>query len=112
MPLGHDAATARLIAARGSIYAAFDNLACGMGHDEAVAYLSGSPHFTSLPEDVRGKVAGLCMGFALTAVESDRRVNRSPRGEDHKGRVCPVCGPLGEWNACPHDVQGEGQEAE
>jgi hypothetical protein len=79
MPLGHGAAANRLLAARGSIYAAFDNLACGMDHDEALAYLDGSPHFASLPEDVRGKVAGLCMGFALTAVEGDRKLRRLGR---------------------------------
>jgi hypothetical protein len=62
----------RLKAAAGSIYAAFDTLACGFDHSEAVEYLEGAPSFMSLPDEVRGKVAGIVLGFALTAVESDR----------------------------------------
>lgn len=72
----HMAAAIRLRAAGGSIYDAFDNLACGIDHEQAVDYLSGSPAFESLPEDIRGKVAGMVLGFALTAVESDRLLRK------------------------------------
>ena len=79
MPLGHDAASARLLAARGSVFDAFDRLGCGMDHEEAVRYMQGSPHFQSLPDVERGKVVGLALGFALTAVESDRKLRKRGR---------------------------------
>lgn len=72
----HMVAALRLTAARGSIYEAFDNMACGIDHEQAVDYLSGSPAFESLPEGIRGKVAGMVLGFALTAVESDRLLRK------------------------------------
>lgn len=71
----HERAARLLLQARGSIYAAFDALGCGFDHEAALAYLEGSPGFQALPEDQRGKVTGLVMGFALTAVESVREVS-------------------------------------
>lgn len=71
---GHKAASDRLSAARGSVFQAFDNLACGISAEEAEAYIAGSPHFQSLPERERGKVLGLALGFAMTAVESERKI--------------------------------------
>jgi hypothetical protein len=73
---GHRAAAMRLLGARGSIFRAFDELACGISASEAEAYMAGSPGFQSLPEHERGKVFGLALGFALTAVESDRALRR------------------------------------
>ncbi len=68
----HALASARLRAARGSIYEAFDGLDLGFDHDDVLDYLSGSPSFMSLPEDCRGLVAGLVMGTALTVAEAAR----------------------------------------
>ncbi|MEA2492799.1 MAG: hypothetical protein QOJ29_710 [Thermoleophilaceae bacterium] len=76
---GHRAASSRLRGARGSIFAAFDNLACGFDHEQAEAYIAGSLHFQTLPEDQQGKVLGLALGFALTAVESDRQLRHHGR---------------------------------
>ena len=67
----HARAADRLLDARGSIYAAFDSLGL-FTHEQALDYFAGSPHFQSLPEDQRWKVAGMCMGFALTIVEQER----------------------------------------
>lgn len=80
---GHRAGARRLIEARGSIYAAFDSLALGFDHAEAVGYLMGSPHMTALATNdskqhpcpvhdtaKAGRIVGLCMGFALTCVEA------------------------------------------
>jgi hypothetical protein len=64
----------RVLAARGSIYLAFDNLGCGIDHDQALEFLAGSPHFQALDERQRGLVAGIVMGFAIVAVESEREV--------------------------------------
>ncbi len=64
----------RLLAARGSIYAAFDNLACGIDHEQALEFLRGSPHFQALDERDQGLLAGVVMGFAIVAVESEREV--------------------------------------
>ena len=77
--VAHRRAANRLRGARGSVYDAFDRLGCGINHEEALDYLHGSPGFQSLPEDQRAKVAGLVMGFALTAVESERHIKRLGR---------------------------------
>lgn len=73
----HHRASDRLVASRGSIYRAFDELDCGITHEQVMGYLWGSPSFASLHVDLQGKVAGMIMGFALTVVESDREVNGS-----------------------------------
>jgi hypothetical protein len=62
----------RLIAARGSIRAAFDGLDLGWTYDDVWTYLEGSPAFQALPEDRRPICAGLVMGFAIVAIEQDR----------------------------------------
>src|SRR4051794_37215424 len=72
LPPGADAAAERLRRADGSIYAAFDELGCGFDHEWALGYIAGSPSFNALPEDERGKVVGLVLGFAITAVEAER----------------------------------------
>lgn len=72
MPPGSEAAADRLARADGSIYAAFDELGCGFDHEWALSYIAGSPSFNALPEDERGKVVGLVLGFAITAVEAER----------------------------------------
>jgi hypothetical protein len=68
----HARASARLREARGSINVAFDELGLGFDHDDVLDYLQGAPSFMSLPEEVRGKVAGLCMGVGLTIAEAAR----------------------------------------
>jgi hypothetical protein len=70
-------AKGRLVAAGGSVYEAFDRLGCGIDHQQMLDYLAGSLHFQTLPEDQRGKVAGLVMGTAF--VESEREVRRFGR---------------------------------
>lgn len=60
------------MAARGSIFAAFDALGCGFDRDQATEYLSGSVTLQQLPDDVAIRVIGVCMAFAMTVVESDR----------------------------------------
>lgn len=75
----HKVASDRLLAARGSIFQAFDNLGCGIDHDEALEYLRGSPSFQVLDDRHRGLVAGLVLGFALVAVQSDREIRNLSR---------------------------------
>lgn len=73
----HHRASDRLFFNRGLIYGAFDDLGCGITHEQVLDYLWGSPSFASLHVDLQGKVAVMIMGFALTVVESDREVNGS-----------------------------------
>lgn len=67
----------RITDARGSVFVAFDATECGFDAQQAVEFLEGSLHFQSLPADLQGKVVGLALGFAMVAVESDRK---SPGG--------------------------------
>lgn len=60
------------MAARGSVFAAFNDAAYGISTDEVEELLSGTPAYLSLPEDIRGKVAGLVVGTAMIVVEADR----------------------------------------
>lgn len=85
----------RVQTARGSIYAAFDSLDCGITHDEAIEYLHGSPHFAALG-DRQGVALGMILGFAMVAVEADREPPKACP-------TCVVCGGSGEWlpNAIP-----------
>lgn len=65
-------AAGRLLQAQGSIYEAFDHLGCGFDHDQVIEFLNGTLAFQTLPDDARWKVAGMVMGFAMVAVESER----------------------------------------
>lgn len=69
----------RLLAARGSVYSAFDNLGCGIRHEQVWEFLNGAPHFQALDERHKGIVAGIVMGFAIVAVESERDIRRLGR---------------------------------
>lgn len=75
-PLAESAAVGAVQAlitdARGSIFTAFDAMECGFDAQEAFEFLSGSPHYGSLPQEIQGKVLGIALGFAMVAVESDR----------------------------------------
>jgi hypothetical protein len=62
----------RLVATDGAVFPAFDSLGCGITHVDALEFLSGAPSFQALPEDRRWLVAGMILGFAMVAVESDR----------------------------------------
>lgn len=81
---GHDEAAMRLYSTGGSIYAAFDALGCGIDHDEALEYIGETPTFRGRPEADRAHIAGLILGFAITAVEADRKLRR--RGRWFSGR--------------------------
>lgn len=68
--LAHERASDRLLAARGSVFAAFDELDLGFVAEDALNYMAFA--LSSFPEELRARAAGLAMGFALTAVEADR----------------------------------------
>ena len=66
----------RLLAARGSVRAAFASLDLGWDYDDVESYLLGAPPYQAmlhrLGGDQHGFLLGLIQGFALVAVERDR----------------------------------------
>lgn len=63
----------RLVRHHGSIYTAFDSLLLGFNHNDAIEYMEAPADAVGLPEEHRGHVAGMIMGFAIVAVEAERR---------------------------------------
>lgn len=68
----HARAASRMLANRGHVFDAFDGMLCGFDHEDALEYLAGSPSFQALQDDRKGLVVGIVLGFAMTAIESDR----------------------------------------
>jgi hypothetical protein len=62
----------RLLSANGSIYAAFDSLNCGFNHEQALAFMLETPVWQTIPVALQGITAGMILGFAMVAIESDR----------------------------------------
>lgn len=62
----------RLIAARGSIRAAWDSLGLGWSFDDLSAYLRGADGYDDIPDELRGKMLGIAAGVVILAVEHDR----------------------------------------
>lgn len=79
-PVGHERAAARLRAARGSVYRRVRQPRLrNRSFEEAVDHLAASPAVQALPEADRGKVVGVALAFAMTAVESERKLRRLGR---------------------------------
>lgn len=68
----HKRAQRRLIDADFSSFRAFTDLECGIHHQDVAEYVAATPTYQALPSDLRGRVVGLVLAFAMTAVESDR----------------------------------------
>jgi hypothetical protein len=65
----------RLRAARGSVYQAFRNTACGLDPDVLATWWQESPGAQSMG-DQSGKAFGCALSVAMMAVEADRKLRR------------------------------------
>lgn len=74
----NDAASERLLVARGSVYAAFENTGTGLDVRELERWFAESPVGQSLG-DQAGKAFGAALGTAMVAVEADRIMRRRGR---------------------------------
>lgn len=77
---GQLAAQRRIVKHHHAIFPAFDSLDIGIDHDTAAAYLKGPLDAVKMPEDQRGRLLGIVLGFGMTCVEADREEaeRRSP----------------------------------
>lgn len=81
--LASDRAGDRLALTNGRIRPAFDGLGLGWTYDDAYSFALGAETFAKLTPELRGKVLGLMMAFAILAVEQERIcVTADERGSD------------------------------
>jgi hypothetical protein len=74
----NDLVADRLLAARGSIYQAFENTGTGLDVRELERWFIESPAGQSFG-DLAGKAFGAALGTAMVAVEADRAIRRKGR---------------------------------